>query len=193
LSWQKALILNKEEQVLHSWDGDCERRYTIAVRGLIRTKAKDLKQKTSGTLVLTNQRLMWLERRGRLSKTYRASFVIGLTNLQGISVGGAIKKWVSITDSNGEYAFHLKGIGKKEAEPFRDMILRQVEKVKVTPVQDATVVQKELEVRTEVVKIRCAYCNALYAQSLDRCPYCSGTHLPKAKISAEESAPTHEI
>lgn len=186
MSWQKALILNKEEQVLHSWDGDCERRYTIGVQGLIRTTTKDIKNRTSGTLVLTNQRLMWLERRGFLSKTYRASFAIDLTKLQGISMGGVMKKWVSITDGSGEYAFHLDGVGKKEAEPFRDMILRQVEKIKETSFQSEVTVQKELEIRTEIVKLRCAYCNTLYDQTLDRCPQCGGTHLPTARNRREE-------
>ena len=197
MSWQQAIILNPNEQVLHSWEGDCERRHQTVVpqKGLIRTKyvSKEAKQRTSGVLVLSNQRLLWFERRGMLSKTHRASFEMDLRELQGITCGGAVSKWVSITDKDGESVFHLRGVGKKEIEPFKDMILRQVEKVKAGQVQDTVVVQKELEVRTEVVKIRCAYCNALYAQSLDRCPHCSGTHLATAKINVEESAHPQEI
>jgi hypothetical protein len=86
----------------------------------------------SGTLVLTNQRLLWFERRGFLSQTQRASFDIDLRNLQGITCGGAIAKWVSISDNESEYIFHLSGVGKREIEPFRDMILRQVQNAKAT-------------------------------------------------------------
>lgn len=73
MSWQKAIILNPNEQVVHSWDGDCERRSerVFKEKGLIRYRyvSKEAKERTSGALVLTNQRLLWLERRGMLSKT----------------------------------------------------------------------------------------------------------------------------
>jgi hypothetical protein len=90
MSWQKAIILNPNEQVLHSWSGNCERHYKTVVpkKGLIRTKyvSRETKEQHSGELVLTNKRLLWLERRGMLSKTYRASFEIDLLSLQGITV-----------------------------------------------------------------------------------------------------------
>ena len=171
MSWQKSLILNEGEHVLHSWDGNCERHLKTVVgkRGLIRTKyvTKEAKEKTSGVLVLTNQRLLWLERRGFLSKTHRASFEIDLLNLQGIAIGGALRKWVSITDKEGENVFHLKGVGKKEAESFKDMILRQMEKLK-TPI-----VSKEKEIITkEIVMTPCQYCKALMPQTSVFCPHC---------------------
>jgi len=162
--------LNSGEHVLHSWDGDCERRFTTVVpkKGLIRTKyvSREAKERTSGVLALTNQRLLWLERRGMLSKTYRASFEIDLKELQGITCGGALKKWISITDKQGENIFHLSGVGKKEIEPFRDMILRQVEKLK-----DAPMIQREV-ITKEVVMIPCNYCKALMPQTSVFCPSC---------------------
>jgi hypothetical protein len=128
MSWQKAIILRPTEQVLHSWNGDCERRFTTVIerKKMFRTKyeSKEAKNRNSGELVLTNKRLLWLERRGVFSKTYRASFEIDLLNLQGITCGGIVNLWVSITDSNGESVFHLKGVGKKEIEPFKDMIFK---------------------------------------------------------------------
>ena len=175
MSWQKAIILNLNEHILHSWEGDCERRYKTVVpkKGLIRTKyvSREAKDRTSGVLVLTNQRLLWLERRGRLSKTHRASFEINLRELQGITCGGAIKKWVSITENNGESVFHLRNVGKKEIEPFRDMILRQVEKLKETTAVEAPVIQKEV-ITKEVVMIPCDYCKALMPQTSTFCPNC---------------------
>lgn len=40
MSWQKAIILNTNEHVLHSWDGDCERRskQVFKEEGLIRDR-----------------------------------------------------------------------------------------------------------------------------------------------------------
>jgi hypothetical protein len=83
VSWQKTIILNPNEQVLHSWEGNCEQHYKTVVpqKGLITTRyvSREAKETNSGTLVLTNQRLLWFERRGFLSKTERASFEIDLT------------------------------------------------------------------------------------------------------------------
>ena len=179
MSWQNAIIFNSNEHVLHSWKGDCERRFQTVVpqKGLIGTRyvSKDAKQRTSGELVLTNQRLLWLERRGMLSKTHRASFEIDLKELQGIASGGAISKWVSITDSNGENVFHLHGVGKKEIEPFRDMIIRQVEKLRETTPEETTtkeaIIQKEIVTR-QVVMVQCSHCDGLMPQTSTFCPNC---------------------
>lgn len=185
MSWQKAIILNPNEQVLHSWDGNCERHHktVVANKSLIimtRYETKQSKEIHSGTLVLTNQRMLWFERRGFLSKTQRASFEIDLRNLKGLTCGGALVKWVSITDDEAEYIFHLKGVGKKEIEPFRDMILRQVETLKNT-VPDAQIVQNVIigaapsqkEVITkEIVMLPCGYCGGLMPQTSLFCPNC---------------------
>jgi hypothetical protein len=140
-------------------------------------KTVQSKEIHSGTLVLTNQRLLWFERRGFLSKTERASFEIDLTNLMGITSGGAIAKWVSITDRDDEFIFHLKGVGSKEIEPFRDMILRQVQSVRqaVPPPSgfqvQAIPIQKEVITR-EIVMLPCGYCGGLMPQTSVFCPTC---------------------
>jgi hypothetical protein len=174
MSWQKAIILNQSEQVLHSWSGNCERHFKTVIpkKGLVRTKyvSKEAKELHSGELVLTNKRLLWLERRGTFSKTYRASFEIDLLNLQGITCGGLMNFWVSITDCNGENIFHLKGVGKKEIEPFKDMILRQVEKLRSSSIVNSSV-QKEV-ITKEVVMIPCEYCKSLMPQTSTFCPGC---------------------
>jgi hypothetical protein len=33
---------------------------------------------------------------------------------------------------------------------------------------------KEREIIREIVKIRCPYCNNIYDETLDKCPYCGG-------------------
>ena len=183
MSWQKGIILNPNEQVLHSWEGNCERHHKAVVQqrvAVVFTTSKTVESKEihSGTLVLTNQRLLWFERRGFLSKTERASFEIDLKNLQGVTSGGVIAQWVSVTDDQGEYIFHLRGIGKKEIEPFRDMILRQVDNARATfaapylpPPPTQPVIQKEVITR-EVVMIPCQYCGGLMLQTATFCSNC---------------------
>ena len=178
MSWQKAIILNPNEQVLNSWKGNCEQHHkkVVKVKGLIGNKyvTKKAKEINSGTLVLSNQRLTWFERRGLLSNTERASFHIDLTSLQGITCGGLIAQWVSITDNQGEYIFHLKGVGKKEIEPFKSVILRQVQEAKnlaLTVSVGSPVIQKEVITR-EVVMIPCQYCRGLMVQTATFCSGC---------------------
>lgn len=178
MTWQKAIVLREGEQVLHSWDGNCERQHKTVVpqKGLIRTTYKTVQSKEthSGTLVLTNQRLLWFERRGLMSKTMRASFEINLLDLQGIALGGAINKWVSITDKESENIFHLHGVGAKEFEPFRDMVYRQIDKQRTSTAPSAPTVQlvsKEV-ITKEVVMIPCAYCKSLMPQTSTFCPNC---------------------
>lgn len=139
--------------------------------GTVGKKTITAKETNSGTLVLTSQRLLWFERRGFLSKTERASFEIDLKCLKGVTCGGTISKWVSITDDAGESIFHLNSVGKKEIEPFRDMILRQVEKVKETAMTSNTAVQKEV-ITKEVVMLPCDYCSGLMPQTSTFCPNC---------------------
>jgi hypothetical protein len=181
LSWQKAIILNPNEQVLHSWDGNCERHHKAVVKAFIGHKTVEAKETHSGTLALTSQRLLWFERRGFLSKTERAAFEIDLRNLSGITCGGTINKWVSITDNEAECIFHLAKVGSKEIEPFRDMILRQVEKAKTISFNGPQIVQNVVigaptnqkeTITKEVVMIPCVYCSGLMPQTSVFCPTC---------------------
>jgi len=61
-------------------------------------------------------------------------------------------------------------VGKKEIEPFRDMILRQVEKLKEPVTKEASSIQKEI-ITKEVVMASCEYCRALMPQT-SFCPEC---------------------
>lgn len=106
MSWSSSLILNEGEQVVHSWEG--------IYLTLFMNKR--------GVLVLTNQRLIWLEQRGHSGKSYRADFEIYLRTLQSISMGGTLFKYFTITDNVQQYAFNIK-----EFEQFKYMIMRQKE------------------------------------------------------------------
>lgn len=172
-------MLNTNEQVLHSWEGNCERHHKAVVQqrvAIVFTTNKTVQSKEihSGTLVLTNQRLLWFERRGFLSKTERASSEIDLKNLRGITSGGTIAKWVSISDHDDEYIFHLKGVGSKEIESFRDMILRQVEKLKACNSETINVnIRKEVINKTEIPPTWiCRYCKNVNFKTLTECKRC---------------------
>lgn len=192
MSWQKAIILNPNEQVLHSWEGNCERHNKAVVQqrvAIVFTTNKTVQSKEihSGTLVLTNQRLLWFERRGFLSKTERASFEIDLRNLMGITSGGTIAKWVSITDRGDEFIFHLRGVGSKEIEPFRDMILRQVEKLKGNNSETLNInIKKEIINKKDTPSLwKCFYCNNVNFQTLTECKRCGA---PRKDLDPESSS-----
>ena len=170
MTWQQSIILEKEEHVVHSWEGDYEKPSKVMMgdsRGR-NYREKETTNRKKGVLILTNRRVLWFERRGLIGKSYHALFEIYLKSLRGISMGGMMSKYISITDEKMEYRFHLNGIGKKELEPFKDMILRQAEKIIK---QESPVYQKEI-VTKEVVMIPCAYCRSLIPQTSTFCPTC---------------------
>jgi hypothetical protein len=157
---------------------------------MTRYETKQSKEIHSGTLVLTNQRLLWFERRGFLSKTERASFEIELRNLKGLTCGGALTKWVSITDGEAEYIFHLKGVGKKEIEPFRDMILRQIEKLKASSSETINVnIRKEIIKKEDIPPVwECYYCKGKNFKTLTECKHCGAPRksVDQDSFSAED-------
>lgn len=175
MSWQQAIVLNPNEQVLQSWDGNCEHHQKTVVQQRVAVvfktnKVVDAKHNDSGTLVLTNQRLIWFERTGMFSKAMRASMQIDLTTIQGIQVGGALIKWLSITDMQSENIFHLKNC---DFTSIRDIIIRQMNSLKQlqqTPPPPMTM-QKET-ITKEIVMMPCNYCKGLMPQTSLFCPNC---------------------
>lgn len=164
--------MKEGEQVVHSWEGIYNEPHVTheAQKRMLhrdRVVEKETTQHEGGVLVLTNKRLIWVEKRGPIGKSYHTAFEIYLTTLQGISVGGTVFKYVTITDNVQQYGFNLKGIGTKEIEPFRDMIMRQKEKIGT----QGPAVTREV-ITKEVVMIPCGYCKALMPQTWVFCPIC---------------------
>jgi len=117
MSWEDSLILEKGEKIIQSWKG-----YWI-IPFL-------LKQSRKGILVLTNRKLVWLEQRGILSKSYHPLITIPLEDIRGLSRGGAIIKYVSIARSQGEHIFRLvkpRVRKNEEFNLFKQIIFEQVE------------------------------------------------------------------
>lgn len=128
MSWQDALFLEKNEEVIKFWRGDYEARMTAMEDTWLGKQPTTVKQKKNGMLVLTNRKLVWIEERGFLFKSYHPVITIPLENLRGISMGGAIMKYVSIADTKGEYVFHLSGVGnERKLRIFKAYVFNQVD------------------------------------------------------------------
>ncbi len=86
-----------------------------------------VKTKKGGVMVLTSRRLVWLEERGVFGKSYHPQMNMPLESLKGLSMGGAILKYVSVTDVEGELVFHLHGVTNDPAlNSFKQTIMSQV-------------------------------------------------------------------
>lgn len=169
--WVSSLVLNNGEWIVRSWKGN-EQTKTRAVvqdqRG--RAYAKDVKNYQNGVLVLTNHRIMWLEKHGTLSKSYEAASEIALEELRGLSMGGTVFKHVTITDNNGPHVFHLE-VGEKEFPVFRQMIEYQMNQRKqaidmqkrqerVHVMIDFSALQPYIEKGMVPQVVKCANCGA---------------------------------
>ena len=130
LPWKDAIYLCEGENIVKHWTGNCEAVHTLMEKkGRIRKKykTKEVKEKKGGVFVLTNQRMLWLEKRGRFGKSYHPQFEIPFDEFRGIAQGGSLRKYVSITDAEGEKVFHLKGVsGGSGLEAFRMTVYDQV-------------------------------------------------------------------
>jgi len=78
----------------------------------------EAKDRETGVLVLTNERLIWLKKRGVFSKSYHTTFEIPLQDVTGISETGRISKRICVSDRAGEYKFRI-GVGIEE---FRNTV-----------------------------------------------------------------------
>ena len=100
----KALLLEEGEEILTSWDGDRELVHTAVEKGRVR-KAKETKR---GSVVLTSRRLFWVSKRGVFGESYHPTHEIPLEDIKGVSGGGSLSKYVSVTDGQIENIFHLR-------------------------------------------------------------------------------------
>jgi ribosomal protein S27AE len=131
LSWESSILLEKGEKIIASWRGNRETTQKVAVMSQYgRKKVADAKERKNGFLVLTNQRLLFLEEHGVFGKSYHQVLTVPLVQVGGISMGGMLSPFVSIADDTGIHMFHISGVGKNEFEPFRQLITDQCRKRK---------------------------------------------------------------
>jgi ribosomal protein S27AE len=122
--WGGALLLRSGEGIARYWGADHE----VAQLAVVNGRRQTVKQKFRGYLVLTTQRLSFVQQRGVFGKSYHIDLSFPLDSLGGLSMGGLMIKYVSISDSNGEHVFHVAGVGNEvEFASFRGAIQRQLE------------------------------------------------------------------
>ena len=118
------LVLESGERIMIWWNGSVETfETTVVTQGRVRKKQKivEAKGEEDGLLVLTNRRLLWVNKKGRIGKTYRVTHEMSLLNIRSISRGGKIRKFVSLIDSENEYWFRLSGKYSSPDE-FREIV-----------------------------------------------------------------------
>jgi NADH pyrophosphatase NudC (nudix superfamily) len=127
MSWQDALILEENEEIIQSWNGNQEiEERVVERRSYGRKRIAKAKQRVNGFLVMTNQKLVFLEEHGVFGKSYHQTLTIPLENVQGISQGGAVYKFISITDDQGRYLFHLRA----QFDAFRNVVMEAIKQRK---------------------------------------------------------------
>jgi len=120
----EILVLNKDEPVMMSWNGTVETfEKTVVTKGRVRKKHKivEAKGEEKGTLIITDRRLLWVTRRGRLGKTYRVTHEIPFESIRSISGGGKVKKYISLIFLDDEYIFRLSG-NYRSLHEFRNIV-----------------------------------------------------------------------
>ena len=116
------MILENGEWVVRAWEGNEQTKTKAVVADSHgHRRATDVKSYQGGVLVLTNRRLLWLEKHGHLSKSYETGYEIKLEELRGLAMGGALFKHVTISDGFGPHVFHID-VGEKEFPVFKQMI-----------------------------------------------------------------------
>ncbi len=121
-------MIEQGERAISSWRGDNESQDSVIEKDAHGHRHRTVvKTKKGGVMVLTNRRLVWLEERGVFGKSYHPQMNLPLESLKGLSMGGAILKYVSVTGAEGELVFHLHGVTNDSLfNSFKQTIMSQV-------------------------------------------------------------------
>jgi hypothetical protein len=118
LSWLGALTLRVDEVVVDSWEGIREvigETPEVTLNQDKRNKKKvTIKEKKEGLLVLTNQRLVFLESVGLDGKKIGESVKVSLIDLGDMWFEKAPIEKVDDVEGFETYFFRLKKVGKKK-------------------------------------------------------------------------------
>jgi DNA-directed RNA polymerase subunit RPC12/RpoP len=191
LSWESSIILEKNEKIITSWRGNRETAVKVSSGQQYGYGVQTAKERKSGFLVLTNQRLLFLEEHGVFGKSYHQTVTIPLTKLGGISMGGLIMPFISVSDDFQSHVFHISNVGKNEFEPFKQLIIDECRKRKeeielekkkerVQLVVDFSMLKDYMEKGGLVLqKIKCPECGAPFTLpttgNQTKCEHCGNT------------------
>ena len=107
MAWQNALVLENNEKVVQFWKSNYQIQTTVIKKTWRGKRPKTVEHKKKGILVLTNQKVVWIEEMEIRRKSYHPLVTIPLENIRGVQISGPTSNSVSIADAIGEYAFDL--------------------------------------------------------------------------------------
>ncbi len=118
MSWVDALELRKDEKVVDSWQGAREiigATFDVTLDvGEKEQKRITVKERKEGLLVLTTQRLLFLEGQEPDGKTLGESFKVSLIDVDKVWFEKAPLKPIDEVLGYETYIFKLKRVGKKK-------------------------------------------------------------------------------
>lgn len=114
--------MDNGESVIRYWSANHETPQVAVVNG----RQQTVKTRARGYFILTTHRLVFVKERGVFGKSYHIDLSFSLEDLRGLSMGGLVMKYVSMSDSNRESVFHISGVGNEtEFGSFKQSIRSQ--------------------------------------------------------------------
>jgi len=147
-------------------------------KGLFSKENITLKSSVTGYFVATNQRLVFVERRGIMNYSYHCRLSIPLEKIIGTSAGGWWTKYLTVTDSDGlEYRFPI--INEKENE-MRNMLDLLIHQRRTTLEEEEKERGKKAQVLIDFSFLRSKIEKGGLLLTEISCPYCGGrVNLPE--------------
>jgi hypothetical protein len=136
MSWVDALELHQDEKVVDSWQGIHEILGETFDVSLDKEKEKEKKKVTTqerkeGLLILTNQRLLFLEGQEPDAKKLSESVKVSLIDVNQLLFQKAPLKSIEEVKGYETHVFTLKKVGKKkEFKAFRKLVEEFVQRRK---------------------------------------------------------------
>ena len=127
MSWVDALVLRSDEKVIDSWEGTREIIQKVdegpTQQGKKSQNKMLIKGQVDGLLVLTNQRLLFLEGLGSDGKWMDKSVKVALIDVDKLWFEKAPIKPIDTVDGLETHVFSLKKVGKKkDFEAFKKLV-----------------------------------------------------------------------
>lgn len=147
-----------------------------------------VKQVSVGTLVVTNQRILFVYKSGLFSQSYGINYALNLEDIVSASLGkrGLINKLIILDKGNQCKEFsdynaitrnvHLliPIINSAVTQRKSQIQIRKSEQDSLSQriTSENTNVKEIIKEKQVIVKIRCQYCKNPYDETLDKCPHC---------------------
>ncbi len=123
-SWGSSIVLDTDERIVNSWQSTREIIEENAPEKAAERKTMwKVKERRKGYLVLTTKRLLFLEERNTVEKTYQQTVAVPLTEIEDIWMEKVATNPIPENGDGKAHVFHLAKIGeKKNFEKFKQLI-----------------------------------------------------------------------